>query len=134
MIRIQPSSRLLSVFFCCVLSASAAFAQGGKAEPSRIEFAQGQTSVSLSGRLKNGEEMEYVFNATKGQKVTVKNYTKSLFDFRVFNPAFDFDTEYDSSPTLTIDVPETGDYNLFIRKKQVKTPQAARFSIMLTIK
>ena len=111
-----------------------ASAQGGKAEPNRIEFAAGRSSAVLTGTLKNGQEMEYVFGATKGQTVTIKNSNRSLFDFRIFNDEFDFETEFESSSTLTITAPETGYYMFFVRKKQVQTPRRARFSLTLTIK
>lgn len=109
-------------------------AQGGKAEPNRIRFEKGKSIATLTGRLSNGQEMEYVFAAAKGQDVTIVNSKTSLFDFRVFNQEFDFETEFDSSSSLTFKVPETGDYMFFVRKKQVKTPKTARFSMTLTIK
>ena len=68
----------------------------------------------VAGRLSNGSEMEYVFGAAKGQKVTIKNSNRSLFDFRVFNEEFNFETEFESSPTLSFEIPETGDYMFFI--------------------
>ena len=127
--------RVLLTFVLCLFATAAAFAQhGGKAEPGRIQFAAGKTSKTLNGTLSNGQEMEYVFGAQKGQTVTIRNTRTSLFDFRVFNQEFDFETEFESSPTLTFEVPETGDYMFFVRKKQVRSPQTARFSLTLTIK
>ncbi|MEQ1606316.1 MAG: hypothetical protein ABL999_15755 [Pyrinomonadaceae bacterium] len=107
---------------------------GGKAEPKRIQFASGKSSAALSGSLSNGQEMEYVFEARKGQHVTIRNATKSLFDFRVFSDENFPDGDFDSSPSYTFEIPETGDYMFFVRKKQVKTPRTARFSMTLTIK
>lgn len=107
---------------------------GGKAEPLRIEFAKGRSSKSLTGSLSTGEEMEYVFGATKGQKVTVTNSKTGLFDFKVFSDENFSDGDFDSSRTYSFEIPETGDYMLFVRKKMVKTPRTARFSITLTIK
>lgn len=114
--------------------AIAGFAQnGGKAEPNRIKFAPHSSSITLTGLLSNAQEMEYVFAAAKGQTVTIRNTKTSLFDFRVFNEEFDFETEFESSPSLTFIVPETGDYMFFIRKKQA-SPRKARFSLTLAIK
>ena len=107
---------------------------GGKAEPKRIEISAGKTSVTVSGSLSNGQEMEYVFSAMKGQMVTVKNPGHSLFDFRVFNDEFDFETEFDSSPQSTFDLPETGDYLFFVRKKMIKSARRARFSMVISIR
>ena len=123
------------ILLTLALSVTSAMGQGGgKAEPKRIKFAPHSSSVTLTGTLKNGEEMEYVFTATKGQKVTIKNSRPSLFDFRVFSEEFNFETEFESSPTLTFEIPATGDYNFFVRKKQVKAPRVARFSLTLAIK
>ena len=123
----------LLVFFA--FGATAAFAQhGGKAEPLRIKFAAGRSSSTLTGSLSNAEEMEYVFSATKGQKVTIKNTRSSLFDFRVFSEENFPEGDFDSSPIYTFVIPATGDYNFSVRKKQVRTPRRARFTVTLTIK
>lgn len=122
------------IFLFAILVQPAIFAQGGKAEPKRIQFSAGRSSSTVTGSLSNGQEMEYVFAAAKGQTVTIRNSTRSLFDFRVFNQEFDFETEFESSPTLTFVIPESGDYLFFVRKKQVKTPKTARFSLTVAIK
>jgi len=128
-------SILLFLVIIFALSVSVSFAQGGgKAEPNRIKFAAGKSSAILTGSLSNGQEMEYIFGARKGQTVMIKNSKKSLFDFRVFSDEFDFETEFESSATLTFEIPETGDYMFFVRKKQVKKPRTAWFSLTLTIK
>lgn len=88
----------------------------------------------LAGSLSNGSEMEYVFEARKGQNVTIRNTRTSRFDFRVFNQEFEFETEFESSPELSFKIPETGDYFLFVRKKIVAKPRMARFSLALIIK
>ncbi len=112
-----------------------AFGQGGgKAEPNRIQFATGKSSITLTGTLSNSQEMEYVFTAKKGQTVTVKMSNTSLFDYRVFNPEADFETEFESSPVSTFELPETGDYFLFVRKKLVQRPRSARFTMTFSIK
>ena len=128
-------SFLIFLFILLGVGAIAGIAQhGGKAEPKRIKFAPHGSSATVTGTLSRDEEMEYVFGANKGQTFTIKNSNKSLFDFRVFNEEFNFETEFESSPTLTFTIPETGDYNFFVRKKQVKTPRTARFSLTLNIK
>jgi hypothetical protein len=124
------------LFLCllCLFAANAVYAQGGKAEPNRIQFAAGKSSATLTGKLSNGQEMEYIFTARAGQKVTVKNTRSSLFDFKVFSEENFSEGDFDSSPSYTFEIPETGDYLLFVRKKQVRSPRTARFSITLTIK
>ncbi len=128
-------SFLMTLIILLTVGEAAAFAQhGGKAEPLRIEFEAGKYSKTVTGTLSTDEEMEYVFGAAKGQTVRITNSKTSLFDFRVFSEEFDFETEFESSPTLTFTIPETGDYNFFVRKKRVKKPRTARFSLTLMIK
>lgn len=129
------SSKLIVVFAAVLLACSGVFGQnGGKAEPNRIRFAADKSSITLTGTLSNSQEMEYVFAAKKGQTVTVKMSNTSLFDYRVFNLDADFETEFESSPVSTFELPETSEYFLFVRKKMVRKPSKARFSLTLTIK
>lgn len=128
-------SVLIFLVMLLAIGATATFAQhGGKAEPLRIKFAAGKSSTTLTGALSSDQEMEYIFGASKGQKVTITNSNTGLFDFRVFSDEYNVETEFESSRTLTVTLPETGDYNFFIRKKQVKAPRTARFSLTLSIK
>lgn len=126
--------KLTVLFLLLHVAVASAVAQGGKAEPNRVSFAAGKSSATLTGTLSNEQEMEYIFTARAGQTVTIKNARPSLFDFRVFNNQNDFDTEFESSPDLVFEIPETGDYMLYVRKKLVRSPRTARFSIKLTIK
>jgi len=130
------STRSIAVFLSifAVFGITAVLAQGGKAEANRIQFASGKTRATLTGSLSNGQEMEYVFAAIKGQTITIKNSNRNLFDFRLFNEEFNFETEFESLPALMFPAPETGDYMFFVRKKQVRAPRTARFSLTLTIK
>jgi hypothetical protein len=110
------------------------FSQGGKAEPKRITFRPGAISTPLSGTLRNGQEMDFVFFAKAGQTIKVTNRTKALFDFRIYSEVAALETEFDSSGVLTLDMPQSGDYLFFVRKKQVVAPKSARFSITLEIR
>ncbi len=127
--------KLLLIFIVSLAGASAANAQhGGKAEPNRVQFAIGRTSTLLSATLGRDEEMEYVFSAKIGQKVTITNPNTSLFDVRIFSDENNVETEFDSSRTFSLTLPADGDYMLYVRKKQVRTPSRARFSITLAIR
>jgi hypothetical protein len=122
---------LAAISFLCVVDAMAQ--HGGKAEPNRIKFGKGRSSTTLTARLSNGQEMEYVFGAQKGQKVTVQNANTSAFDFRIFNDGLGVETEFESSRIFTLELPATGDYLLFVRKK-VGGLKTATFRLTLTIK
>ena len=116
----------------CLIGVVQATAQhGGKAEPNRITFPNGKPSTTLTSRLSDGQEMEYVFSARKGQKVTLRNANTSRFDLRIFSKEFGVETEFESSRVFTL--PATGDYLLFVRKK-AGGPRTATFNVTLTIK
>jgi hypothetical protein len=125
----------LAVVFLC---ATHIFAQGGgKAEPNRIKFAKGKTSAVVSGTLSNNDEMDYVFAAKAGQKVSLKvvsNPTGDLFDFTIAGDGFEFQTEYDSYSKYDFTVMETGDYLVTVRKKPTGKAPKAKFFLTLTIK
>ena len=121
------------IFFA--LAGTATVLAQGVGKPKRIKFTADRSSTTLTGTLSKDEEMEYEFDARKGQQVTIRNTRPSLFDFRVVgNGDIAFDTEFDSSATSTFDLPETGNYTFVVRKKRVKTPRTARFSVTLSIK
>lgn len=108
-----------------------AFGQGGKAEPRRVTLSTVRGGLELAGKLSNGQEMEFVFAGAKGQVLKITNPTPDLFDYRIFRNESDFETEFESSRVSSFELPDTGDYLLFIRKKQVKSPRTARFSITI---
>lgn len=120
--------------FAITLVPITGFSQGGKAEPVRVEFVRGSSSARLTGVLSNEQEMDHVFYAREGQRVTIRNNNTGLFDVRVFSSEADLESDFDSSRVFSFTVPESGDYLLFVRKKQVRKPQRARFNITLTIK
>ena len=128
------SKFILAAILVLMVFSMAYSQRGGKAEPNRIQFALDKSSITLIGTLSNSKEMEYVFAAKKGQAVTIKMSNTGLFDYRVFNPDVDFETEFESSRTSTFELPETGDYFLFVRKKIVKKPRTAKFSMIFSVK
>ena len=126
--------KTLLLFVVFLLTTSPLFAQGGgKAEPKRIVFTSDSCSSTLKGTLRNGQAMEYVFAAAKGQTVTIKNATSRIFDFRVFNEDYLDEGDFDSSPTYSFEIPETDDY-LFTVRKKIAGPRSSRFSLTITIK
>lgn len=122
---------LIILAFAFAVSVSAQ--HGGKAEPNRIHFAKGKTSTVLAGVLSRDQEAEYVFGAKGGQVVTVTNSRSSAFDFRIFSEEADVETEFESSRTLTLTLPQDGDYFFFVRKK-AGGPRSARYSMTISIK
>ena len=116
-----------------LLLAAAALAQGGKAEPRRIAAEAARSGTVLAGTLRHGQEMEYAFGGEKGEVAAFRNPKPSLFDVRVYETASEFDTEYDSSRTFEVDLPERAEYIIYIRRK-VGGPRAARFSVSFRVR
>jgi hypothetical protein len=126
--------------FIIIAAISLLFALNGfaqKAEPNRIKFAKGKTSATVSGTLSNEQEMDYVFGAKAGQKVSLKVASEPkgfLFDFTLMGDGFDFQTELDSYYDYEFTTPETGDYLLTVRKRPTEKNKTAKFFLTLTIK
>ena len=125
---------LLFVIMFFALAAASAFAQGGgKAEPGRIRFAKGKSSITLTGTLAGDEEQEFVFGARKGQTVYVTNSDSANFAYRLFNDDVSQESTELATPTMEFVVPATGDYMLFVRRSSTK-PRSAKFTIEFAIK
>lgn len=134
MLRLKYILLTVSLALAVLMLAGDARAQGGKAEPKRIEISPGKQSAVLTGSLRTAQEMDFVFAARKGQKVTIKNQGPTRFDVRVFVPESGFDTEFDSSQSFEFEVETDGDHLLFVRRKAGPGPRNARFTISITIK
>ena len=125
--------RKLTLPALIAFGAVAIFSQGGKAEPKRMVFIPERRSANATGRLRISQEMDFVFSVNKGRKVIVRNPNSSAFDFRIFDPKSGFDTEFDSSPMLELEIEADGEYLLIVRRKVGRGPRIAKFSITLTI-
>lgn len=128
--------KFVAAVVAALLLGSAA-AYGQKAEPLRIKFAKGKSSATVTNRLSNGEEMDYVFAAAKGQMITMKVTSSpagNLFDFSIAGDAFEIETDQDRFTEFTFKAPETGDYLVFVRKRPTQRNRAARFYFVLTVR
>jgi len=110
---------LIPASLVVLISCSAAMAQGGKAEPNRIEFKRGTTSTTINGTVRRDEQAEYVLAAKKGQRLTIKitSVPARSSGFDLSGPdnvdlGLEFDTNLDYSHTL----PRTGDYLITVVK------------------
>ena len=130
-----------SVFICgsflLVLSTGGlALAQGGKAEPNRIEFKRGASSTTISGVVRGDEEAEYVLSAKKGQRLTVK-ITSTPVKSSVFQLlGEDNDTlglEYDANFDYSGVLPKDGDYFITVRRP-TSAKGTSRYRLTVTIR
>ena len=112
-----------------------AYAQS--AAPLRIKFAKGKTSAVSANTLKNGEEMDFVFGAKTGQKITLKITSVpkgDFFDFTIAGDGFEFQTDLDSYNNYSFNAPATGDYLLTVRKRPVDSLPKGKFFLTTTVK
>jgi len=68
----KGSATLIPIGLVILIASAAAVAQGGKAEPNRIEFKRGATTTIINGAVRGDEEAEYVLAAKKGQRLIIK--------------------------------------------------------------
>lgn len=132
-------TKLITVIGILLVCVSAAFAQGGgKAEPNRVKFAKGKSSATLTGTLSNNQQMEYVFGAKAGQKITLKVTSipkGNLFTFSIDGAdGIELETEYDSYADYTFSAPTTGDYLVFVKKEPTEKVPKAKFTLTLAVK
>lgn len=106
-------------------------AQKSKVVPTRLRPDSGVTL--LSGVLGHSQEKQFIFSGSKGQTASFSNPNPSLFDVRLFDPVSGFDTEYDSSRTFEVELPESADYVIYIRRK-VGGPRTARFRVSFRVR
>jgi hypothetical protein len=97
----------------------AVLAQGGKAEPLRIEFKRGTYSSTISESVRGDEEAEYVLAARQGQRLTIK-LTSVPDKSSVFilltegNDALELLHDLDFSYSGVL--PKTGDYFITVKR------------------
>jgi hypothetical protein len=110
--------------------APVAIAQGGKAEPTRVQFKRGTTSATVIGTVSGTEEFEYAVAARAGQWMFVE-VTSAPSDSAIFlikDPAGEEGAyHYYWSDTLTKD----GDYLISVSKPPAYA--ASRFTLTVTI-
>lgn len=110
--------------------ASDSVAQGGKAEPLRVQFKRGSTSATFIGTVRGTEEFEYVLAATKGQWMFVEVNSAPLDSAMLLikNPGTD-DEPYQYSWSGTL--PETGDCLISVSKPPAY--KTATFTLTITV-
>lgn len=119
---------IISILLICAVNI---FAQGGKAEPRRIEIPKGKTIVNITGSLKKDWVADYVFTAKKGQFVTVRILSikpRGRFQgFIVRGDEIDFQSEMERLEVEKFIAPETGDYFIFVEFKPERNFQQGSY-------
>ena len=118
-------------------SASLSMAQGGgKAEPSRIEFKRGTYTTTVSGQVKDDQEVEYTLAAKKGQRLSIKLTSvpnkATVFDLKAPGDA-DLGLEYDANWSFNKVLPVTGDYLIIVARPTSEKGKAS-FKLVITIR
>jgi hypothetical protein len=111
---------------------------GGKAEPLRLKFAKGKSSVTASGKIKGDMQAEYIFSAKKEQLIVVKITSVpkgKVASFRILNPNAEatFYTKYEENYQYAFPAPYTGDYVIWVSLQPDTKVKAAKYNLTLTI-
>jgi len=118
---------LIPITLAILIVWAAAMAQGGKAEPNRIEFRSGTSSTIINGTVRGAEQAEYVLAAKKGQTLTIKitSVPARTAGFDLHGPQdVDLGLEFDTNLSFSRRLPKTGDYLITV----VKLSDAVRLS------
>ena len=126
----------IATLILILIACAAAVAQGGKAEPNRIEFKRGTTTTVINGIVRRDEEAEYVLGAKKGQRLIIK-----LTSVPVKSSVFqllgeDHDTlglEYDANFDYSGVLPKTGDYFITVARP-TKAKGTSRYKLVVTVR
>ena len=134
---LRSSAFICGCFVFLLCTSAPVFAQhGGKAEPLRIEFKRGGTSTTVSGEVRNSEEMEYVLAAKKGQRLTIK-ITSTPVKSSVFQVlGEDQDTlglEHDANFDVSVVLTKDGDYFINV-SRPTSAKGRSKFMLAISIK
>ena len=126
----------IAALILILIACAAAFAQGGKAEPNRIEFKRGATSTTINGVVRGDEEAEYVLGAKKGQRLIIKLTSvpakSSVFQLLGEDNdtlGLEYDANFDYSGVLS----KTGDYYITVARP-TKTKGTSRYKLVVTVR
>src|SRR5687767_10207946 len=136
-----PSYLCKSAFICgslllLFLAASETRAQGGKAEPNRIEFKRGTTSTTVAGTVRNDEQAEYVVSAQLGQRLVIKltNVPAKSACFDLQGPdGSDVGLETDCNWSYSKVLQATGDFFITVARPSQRRG-TSRYRLTVTVK
>src|SRR5262249_39615588 len=113
-----------------------AYAQGGKAEPLRIQFQRGRSSATIAGKLRGDQQAEYVAGAKKDQKLTINLYARPsgsiTIKFKTPDGA-DMELKPNSKQQWSATMPGDGDYLLWVVRSSGK-PGTSFYKLTVTIR
>jgi hypothetical protein len=127
---------LIPILLMILIAFAAAAAQGGKAEPNRVEFKRGATTTIINGTVRGDEEAEYVLTAKKGQRLTIKLASvpvkSTVFQLLGENNdtlGLEYDANFDYSGVL----PKTGDYFITVARPG-QSKGSSRYKLTVTVR
>jgi hypothetical protein len=111
---------------------------GGKAEPNPIKFARGASRVTVSGRIRSDEEIEYIFSAREGQLINVKIASVpkgKVAAFVILDPNAEarYFTKFFENYNYRFPAPHTGEYVIRVFLQPETKVKSARYSLTLSI-
>jgi hypothetical protein len=112
------------------------YAQGGKAEPLRVQFQRGRSSATIAGKLRGDQQAEYVAGAKKDQRLTINLYARPPGSITVKVKTMDgadLELKPDSKQRWSATLPGDGDYLLWVVRSSGK-PGTSYYKLTVTIR
>ena len=132
----RKSAFICGLFFVVIATAGQTFAQGGKAEPNRIEFKPGTISTTISGIVRNDEQAEYVVSGQLGQRLIIKLTNvpakSSCFDLKGPDGS-DVGLETDCNWSYSKVLQATGDFFITIQRPSQRRG-TSRYRLTVTVR
>ena len=132
----RKAAFMCGLFFFVLAAGATAHAQGGKAEPNRIEFKRGTNSTTVSGTVRNDEQAEYVVSAQLGQRLVIKltNVPAKSSCFDLQGPdGSDVGLEYDCNWSYSKVLQATGDFFITVARPSQRRG-TSRYRLTVTVK
>lgn len=131
----QAGAILLTVLVLLSFSPDAC-AQGGKAEPSRVQFPRGRSSTVLTGKLRSDWQAEYAINARERQKMTLRlnDSPAGSITLKAKDPdGNELPLQADGKQQWMVVLPKTGDYQFWVVRASDK-PGTSQYKVTVTIR
>jgi len=111
-------------------------AQGGKAEPIRVQFQPGRVSATVKGTLRGDAQSEYAFVARRGQWLTITPSVVPAGSLVVTvraSSGIELPLRVHSGNRMSMVLPGDGEYEMWVRRVTA-TPGRSVYRLTLTIR
>jgi hypothetical protein len=135
-VRVCVAIRVVTLVVCTGLPVAGTLAQGGKAEPLRIQFERGRHSATVTGTLNGDAQREYAIGARSNQRLTIRVAAQPAgsVSIQVTQPSgVALPLQFDSKQTWSVLLPEDGEYEMAVKRVK-NTAGRSQYRLTVTIR